>query len=471
MTNRRLRFAVMLGLLGGGPLLWAQHPSEPSPESMPDQGAPSVFNHSDTSRYLLGGQANIIFQAHAPFHSPYEGTNSFLSRGEYKTSMIGTFYSAYELNPNPRYATDGIFDVEVAGGRGDSEALGLAGFTNLDVVRNPSLGSTPYLARYEIHQVIGLTDKLTEVSRSSFSLQPALPERRIEMWVGRMSLPDLLDLNPVGTDSHLQFLNWSVDNTGSWDYAANTRGYTDALVLEYTDHDFTGRYAIAAMPTVANGIDLDYAFHRASGQNIELELRGGPGTHFNQLGRKGALRLEGFVNHANMGDYRQQNILFTKGVTATPDITAHPLQSTVKYGVSANFDQEISNNGRVWGQFGWNEGQHESYAYTEIDQTIAFGGDYAMGKFGRLNDKIGLTFVSNAIKRDHQWYLAHGGLGFLLGDGKLNYAREDIVEAYYNYHAWKGVYYAFDEQFVAHPGYNNDRGPVMVESVRMHVDF
>jgi high affinity Mn2+ porin len=79
--------------------------------------------------------------------------------------------------------------------------------------------------------------------------------------------------------------------------------------------------------------------------------------------------------------------------------------------------------------------------------------------------------VSNAIKRDHQWYLAHGGLGFLLGDGHLNYAREDIVEAYYNYHAWKGVYYAFDEQFVAHPGYNNDRGPVMVESVRMHVDF
>jgi high affinity Mn2+ porin len=467
-----LKMIVFLGLLGvGAGVSWAQHPSEPSPESMPDQGAPTIFSHSDTSRYLVGGQANIIFQAHAPFHSPYEGTNSFLSRGEYKTSMIGTLYTAYELNANPRFATDGIFDVEVAGGRGDSEALGIAGFTNLDVVRNPSLGSTPYLARYEIHQVIGLTDKLTEVSRSAFSLQPALPERRIEMWVGRMSLPDLLDLNPVGTDSHLQFLNWSIDNTGSWDYAANTRGYTDALVLEYTDRDFTGRYCIAAMPTVANGIDLDYAFHRASGQNMELELRGGPGTHFDQLGRKGAIRVEGFVNHANMGDYRQQNILFAKGVTATPDITAHPLQTTVKYGLSANFDQEVTNNGRVWAQFGWNEGQHESFAYTEIDQTIAFGGDYMMRKFGRDDDKIGLTFVSNAIKRDHQWYLAHGGLGFLLGDGHLNYAREDIVEAYYNYHAWKGVYYAFDEQFVAHPGYNNDRGPVMVESVRMHVDF
>jgi hypothetical protein len=454
--------------LGSG---WAQHPSEPSPESAPDQGAPTVFDHSDTSRYLLGGQANIIFQAHAPFHSPYAGTNSFLSRGEYKTSLIGTIYSGFELNPNPRFATDAIFDVEAAGGRGLSEALGLAGFTNLDVVRNPNLGSKPYLARYEIHQVVGLSDRLVESSRNSFSLQPALPDVRLEMWVGRMSLPDLIDLNSVGTDSHLQFLNWSIDNTGSWDYAANTRGYTDALVLELTVRDLTGRYAIAAMPTVANGIDLDYAFHRASGQNVELELRGGPGTHFNPLKRKGAVRVLGFVNHANMGDYRQQNQLFLAGKTSTPNITEHPLQTTVKYGVGTNFEQEVSNNGRVWGQFGWNEGQHESYAYTEIDQTIAFGGDYQMRKFGRDNDKLGLTFVTNAIKRDHQWYLSHGGLGFLLGDGHLNYAREDIVEAYYNYHAWKGVYYAFDEQFVAHPGYNQDRGPVMVESVRMHVDF
>ena len=466
------RSALLIGLALGVPCLSAaQHPSQPSPESAPDQGAPTMFPHSDLTRYLIGGQANIIFQAHAPFHSPYQGTNSFLSRGEYKTSLIGTIYTGYELNPNPKYATDGIFDVEAAGGRGLSEALGIAGFTNLDVVRNPNLGSTPYLARYEIHQVIGLSDNLVESSRNSFSLQPALPERRIELWLGRMSLPDLLDLNSVGTDSHLQFMNWSIDNDGAWDYAANTRGYTDALVTEYTDHDFTARYALAAMPTVANGIDLDYALRRASGQNVELELRGGPGTRFNQLGRKGAVRILGFVNHANMGDYRQQINLFLNHGTPTPDITAHSPRTTVKYGIGTNFEQAVSNTGRLWGQFGWNEGQHESFAYTEIDQTVTVGGDYGMARFGRLDDKAGITFVSNAIKRDHQNYLKLGGLGFLLGDGKLNYAREDIVEAYYNYHAWRGVYYAFDEQFIAHPGYNKDRGPVLVESVRMHVDF
>ena len=459
-------------VLAGGGSAMAQHATEPSPASTPDQGAPTMFPHTETGRYLVGGQANIVFQAHAPFHSPYSSTNSLLSRGEYKTSLIGTVYTGFQIVKSPRFSTDAILDFESAGGRGISEALGLAGFTNLDVVRNPNLGSKPYLARYEIHQVLGLSEKQVETSRTAFSLPTSLPERRLEFWVGRMSLPDLLDLNSVGTDSHLQFLNWSIDNNGAWDYAANTRGYTDGLVLEYTDHDFTGRYGIAAMPTVANGIDLDYAFHRASGQNVELELRRGPAFFYQGLKqRKGAVRLLGFVNHANMGMYRTQNALFLSGMGTHPEITAHAPASTVKYGVGFNFEQEVSANGRVYGQIGWNEGQHESYAYTEIDQTFAVGGDYSMKGHGRPDDKLGLTFVTNAIKRDHQAYLGLGGYGFLLGDGRLNYAREDIVEGYYNLHAWKGVYYALDGQFIAHPGYNQDRGPVLVESVRMHVDF
>ena len=468
--KRLLPLAACLGM-AAAPVL-AQHPTEPTPSSAPDQGAPTIFPHSDSTRYLLGGQANIIFQAHGPFQSPYEGQNSFLSRGEYKTSLIGTIYTGFQLIPNKRFQTDGLLDIESAGGRGLSEALGLAGFTNLDVVRNPNLGSTPYLARYEIHQVVGLTDTMVDSSRTAFSLGTSLPERRFEFWIGRMSLPDLIDLNSVGTDSHLQFMNWSIDNNGAWDYAANTRGYTDAAVAEYTDGDFTARYALAAMPIVANGIDLDYALRRSSGQNVELEYREGPAWLMPSMARrKGAIRILGFVNHANMGDYREQNIKFLEGLTPTPEITAHTPASTMKYGVGANFEQEVSDNGRIYSQFGWNEGEHESFAYTEIDQTIAVGGDYAMKQFNRPNDKFGLTFVTNAIKRDHQWYLAHGGLGFLLGDGKLNYAREDIVEGYYNVHAWKGIYYALDGQFIEHPGYNQDRGPVLVESVRMHVDF
>ena len=416
-------------------------------------GAPSapltIFPHPDTARYLLSGQANIVFQADPGFHSPYEGTNSFIGRGEYKTSLIGTIYSGFKLIANPRHETDGIFDLESAGGRGLSEALGLAGFSNLDVVRNPNLGSKPYMARVQLHQTIGFTDKLVDQQRTQFSLATKVPERRLDLRVGKMSLPDVLDLSGPGSDSHLQFLNWTADNNGAWDYAADTRGYTYAAVAEYDDKDWSARYALGLMPTVANGIDLQWNLRRASGQNVELEYRKTPFAlllpHLVSPERKGTVRLLGYVNHANMGDYRDQNRIALQlrsfgHPTATPDITAHPLQTTMKYGVGLNFEQELTQDLRVFGRFGWNEGQHESYAYTEVDQSFQLGGDLSGARWGRVNDKIGIVGISNAIKRDHQLYLALGGLGFILGDGALSYAREDILESYYTAHNWRGLY-------------------------------
>lgn len=441
----------------------------------------TMFPHNDGSRYLLAGQANIIFQSHPPFHSPYEGTNSLLARGEYKTSMVGTLYTGVKVNSNLRYETDAIFDLEEAAGRGVSEALGLAGFTNLDVVRNPNLGRVPYLSRYLIHQTIGLTSKLTDTKRIPYSsLATRVPERRFELWAGKMSLPDVLDVNNPGSDSHLQFMNWTVDNNAAWDYAADTRGYTYAFITEYDDINWSARYALALMPTVANGIDLQWNLHRASGQNVEIEYRKTPfallSRRLNTADRKGAVRLLGYVNHANMGNYHIQieKALYERAhgdPTAVPVITDHPVQSTIKYGVGINFEQELTQDVRLFGRFGWNDGQQESYAYTEVDQTFELGGDLAGDRWGRANDKVGIAGVSNAIKRYHQEYLALGGLGFLLGDGRLNYAREDILETYYNAHNWRGLYTAFDVQLIAHPGYNQDRGPVAMFSIRTHVDF
>jgi high affinity Mn2+ porin len=438
----------------------------------PDAPIPAtIFPHSNASRLYAQGQANIIFQAHGPFHSPYEGDNSLLSRGEYKTSLVGTLFLGAQLVRTPRFDTDFILDYESAGGRGISEALGLAGFTNLDVVRNPNLGSKPYLARIQLHQTIGLTSEQTETPRTQFSLATKVPVRRLDLRVGKMGLPDTFDLNSIGTDSHLQFLNWTVDNNGAWDYAADTRGYTYAAIAEYDDKLWSARYAFALMPTKPNGIDMDWNARRARGENVELELRKGLFSALLPSERKGVIRLLGYVNHANMGVYRDAIKNYQAGLTTTPDIDAHPLSSTVKYGVGLNVEQELTPNLRAFGRFGWNEGQHESYAYTEVDQTIELGADYSMQAHHRPLDKIGLAYVTNAIKRDHQNYLKLGGKGFLLGDGTLNYAREDILEAYYNVHTWRGVFYALDAQYITHPGYNADRGPVLVESVRMHVDF
>ncbi len=439
-----------------------------SPEERQVPNAPDVtmFPHSSTAPWWISGQTNIIFQAHAPFHSPYQGQNSLHGAGEYKTSLLGTLFLGYQPHRNIRYNTDFIADFESTGGRGLSQALGLAGFTNLDVVRNPNLSSKPYLARGEIHQTIGLTNETTEADRGPLSLAAQVPVRRFEFRIGKMSMPDVFDINSVGSDAHLQFTNWTVDNNGAWDYAADTRGYTVAGILEYDERNWSVRYGIAAMPVVANGIDLDWAFSRSSGQNMEFELRKSL-LH----GRKGVTRILSYVNHAHMGSYREAVEAYLNGTDATPQITRHEHFSAVKYGFGWNNEQEITQDFRIFSRFGWNEDQHESFAYTEVGQTVSLGGDLQGIRWGRPVDKIGVAFVSNAIKRDHQNYLKYGGLGFLLGDGDLRYGRENIVESYYNWHTWRGLFFALGLTHVDNPGYNRARGPVWVPSVRMHVDY
>ena len=463
------RFAIPITLA----MLWATSvglaaAQDSQPEDVPRLTmAPTLEN----PRYWISGQANTIAQMHGHLHSPYQGPNSLIDDFELKQSEVATLYLGYELRSNSRYSTDLIVDFENAGGRGISQALGLAGATNLDVVRNPNLSSVPYLARGEIHQVIGLTGNMVEQDRGPLTLASRVPGRRFEIRIGKFALPDSFDTNAVGSDSHLQFTNWTIDNNGAWDYAADTRGYTVGGMLEYDDRAWSARYGIAAMPTVANGNTLDWAFSRASGQNWEFELRKGPLSPLLDPKREGAIRVLAYVNHAHMGDYRKSVEEYLDGRTPTPEITATERFGTVKYGFGFNFEQQLTSNLRIFGRFGWNPDRHESFAYTEVAQTVVFGGDYTGQAWKRPHDRAGLAFVSNAIKRDHQNYLHYGGLGFLLGDGGLTYGRENDTEWYYNAHLWRGFFGMIGGTYIVNPGYNRARGPVYVGTARLHIDF
>ena len=207
-----------------------------------------------------------------------------------------TFFSGYEFTPN----TMAYLDVEEAGWGGISGALGLAGFTNLDVVRNPSLGAQPYIARLMIQQIIPLSKEKMEVERTALSLPTQVPVRRLEIRFGKFSLADFFDLNVGGSDSHYQFLNWVIANNGAWDYAADTRGYTVGAIFDYEDRNWGLRFAEVLMPKVANGPNLDADVARARAENIELELR--PKLLKN---KDTTIRFLNYVNHANMGDYEE----------------------------------------------------------------------------------------------------------------------------------------------------------------------
>ena len=331
-----------------------------------------------------------------------------------------TLFTGLELT----HSTEILFDPEITQGHGISDALGLAGFTNLDVVRNPDLGSAPYIARVMIHQIIPLSRETSAQPRGPLSLLTQLPIRRLEFRAGKMAITDFFDVNAVGGDDHLQFLNWTDVNNGAYDYAADTRGYTYDLMLEYDDRAWAVRFAEGLMPKVANGIQLDWDLRRARAENLEIELR--PRLFAK---KPTAVRLLSYVNHANMGDYREAVALFLAGKTPRPIIEDTRQQGRVKYGFGVNIEQQLTANLRAFARFGWNEGRHESFAYTEVNQALNLGADYRGNRWRRTHDKIGVAFISNAISKDHQEYLRLGGLGFLLGDGNLNYGRENIVES------------------------------------------
>jgi high affinity Mn2+ porin len=443
-----------------------------SPPAVPEtslDGPATLFPHSESSRWWISGQANFITQWHPTFRSPYQGPNSLSPGGQDATSRVLTLLTGVEATNT----TEFLFDVQETGGHGIGEALGLAGFTNLDVVRNPTLSKVPYVARLMVHQIIPLGHAQAPSERTPLSLFTQLPERRIEIRFGKMSLVDFFDVNTYGSDSNFQFMNWTLDNNGAYDYAADTRGFTYAAMFEYDDRHWAARFAEALMPKVANGIHLDANLGRARSENVEIELR-----HAVIPKREGVLRLLGYANHANMGVYSVAIADFLAGRTpcapgaiCRPEITDHPLQTTTKYGFGVNVEQPLTDWLGAFARWGWNEGQHESYAYTEVDQTVLAGVGAQGSKWRRKLDRAGLAFISNGISRDHQQYLALGGLGFLLGDGKLNYGRENIVEGFYTLHLWRGVFSGLDLQHINNPGYNRDRGPVLAVALRLHVEF
>jgi hypothetical protein len=429
-----------------------------------DSGDDTVFAHSETLPWWVSGQVNSIFQWHPSFHAQYSGPNSFEHASEQADSEVATLYMGLALSPS----LEAVADVENSGGSGLSQTLGLAGFTDLDAVRNPSLSPAPYLARLWYRKVIALSDDTISVERTPTSMLTTLPVRRLDIHVGKFDMVDFFDLNSVANDSHTQFMNWTVVNNGAYDYAADTRGYTWGGVIDYEDRWWGARFAEALISKRPNGLTLQKNLQDAHSENYEIEVR----PELIEK-RDTTVRILAFTNFANMGDYHEAIDLFEDGKTPTPEIDDHPMRTTLKYGFGLNAEQEFTDYLRGFARAGWNEGEHESFNYTEVNDTVAFGGDLCGTLWDRPEDKFGVAFVGNGISQRHRQYLADGGLGFLLGDGGLSYGPERIMESYYNFpipvHA--GFFGAIDIQYIDNPGYNRARGPVVVPGMRVHVEL
>jgi high affinity Mn2+ porin len=414
---------------------------------------------------LLGMQATIIYQNMPSFSSPYSGSHSLSSentQGHGHTETYG-IYLGSQIAPS----LQAYLDVEQARGNGVGHAVGLGGITDGDVIRQGSadLGTGPYIARLYLRYLIPLSQENDSLATRGMDQLPGNePGSRIEMKLGKMASTDDFDLNRYANNTRTQFLNWGLINNTAWDFAADTRGYSYGFVVALVEPSWRLAIGTYKMPTTANGSEFDSHLSQARGDNLELTLKP------NQLGT--VVRLLAYHNQARMGNYAE-TVVIGRATSSVPDITADEQPGRSKRGFGVNLEQPLTDDGET-GFFlraGWNDGHTEEFAFTEVDRHLSKGLQVSGIHWGRAADRLGIAYVWHGLSHEHRDYLAAGGSGFLLGDGKLNYGPEQILETYYLVQIGRYAQLTPDFQYIQNPGYNRDRGPAEVYSLRLRLSF
>jgi len=420
-------------------------------------------------RFEWGAQATAFTQTAPTFASTYEGVNSFKSEGSDHpaTTLTLTLYVAARLWNGAWLC----FDPEFAAGNGVGGGAGAAAYPNVEVVRVASINGKPYIARAFLQQVFPLGPTLVpeaaadETPEQKFSPGGERPfgvpavGPRLVVTAGKISLPDVFDTNDFIGDGRHGLGNWALANNGAWDYAADTRGYTWGVTVAWEGGPLAARAGVYGMPSKPNGPEFDHDVSHAHAENAEVEWVFDP-EH------QGAMRLLGYVNHARMGSYDEALAL---GAGSTPDLAPTREPGRRKWGLGFNAQRRVGDGWGAWLRLGWNDGKTETFAYTEIDRTASLGVSRAGDLWGRPNDRVFLAAVVSGLSDAHRRYLAAGGSGFQLGDGKLNYSPEVAAELDYLAAVTRAVGVSLDVQYLAHPGFNADRGPIAVFGLRLHV--
>ena len=409
-------------------------------------------------RFNFHFQETTITQFKPAFSAPYSGMNSLSTSQETQSSITSTLFGAARLWKG----ADAVFDPESSGGSGLSKTTGVAGFPNGETFRVGSASPAIYIARLYLRQTFEWGKEKDTITDDQNQLAGLKSKRYLSITAGKFGMADFFDGNNFSHDPRMQFMNWALMDNGAWDYPANTRGYVLGLYTELGQPDWTLRFALTMVTTEANGAVWDTKIQHANTQTLEYERR------YTAGGQKGTVRIMGFLNNGKFGDYKQaiaQN-------PAAPNVDTTQAYGRHKYGFGISADQFLTSDFGVFAKASYNDGHTETWFFTEIDRSISLGGVLKGTSWKRNDDELGLAFIGNGLSSPHKDYLAAGGYGFIIGDGKLNYSPEMIAELYYKINAFQKKFWLTpDYQFILHPAYNADRGPVNVFSMRVHVEF
>jgi high affinity Mn2+ porin len=403
-------------------------------------------------------QQTTITQYKPSFSALYSGQNSLSTASETQTSITSTLFGTARLWKG----AEAYFNPEISGGAGLSKTLGIAGFPNGETFRVGSADPKIYIARLYFKQNFEWGTEKDTIKDDVNQLAGLKSKRYFSIAVGKFGMSDFFDGNEFSHDPRTQFMNWALMNNAAWDYPANTRGYALGATAELGQPDWTLRFAFTMVTTQANMSTWDAKIGRANTQTLEFEKR------YTIDGQKGTVRLLGFLNNGKFGNYREaiaQN-------PSAPNVDSAQAYGRHKYGFGISADQYLTKDFGVFAKASYNDGHTETWFFTEIDRSLTFGAVLKGTSWKRSDDELGLAFIANGLSADHRDYLAAGGYGFLIGDGGLNYSHELIAELYYKANAFQKKFWITpDYQFILHPAYNADRGPVNVFGIRAHVEF
>ena len=399
-------------------------------------------------------QNTDIVQGNLGFPAKYSGPNSLDSGGEIRETVSLDLFAGARLWRGAEAHADGLLWQ----GFGLSKTLGLEGFPNGEAFRLGTEVPNVTFARLFIRQTIGLGGEQETVEDDQLHLAGKQDVSRLTLTLGKMSVKDIFDNNTYANDPRTQFMNWALMFNGAWDFPADVRGYTIGTMQELTMRSWSLRVASALEPTEANGPTLDTRIAKNRGEVAEWEQR------YSSIKRPGIVRLLGYLNRERAGTFRDAPL-----VDGVADLGPTRRPGTEKYGFGVNLEQEITEDIGAFWRYGWSDGKTEAWAFTQIDRSLS-GGISIDGKlWKRKGDHIGIAGVRNYLSGDQRCFLAQGGLGFIIGDGRLDHYRpESIVEAYYSWNAIKEWTITGDFQYIRNPAYNADRGPVPVGSIRLH---
>ena len=409
-------------------------------------------------------QSTYIWQHQSGFRSPYSGQNSLPASPE----------KAYTFSFTPAFGKrlwDGAelyIDPEIVQGVPLSNNLiGMAGFYNGEITRASGSRLVAYRARLFVRQTWGQGGGQEAVESGMNQLAGMVDRNRIVLTAGFLAPLDIFDNNKYAHDPRTQFMSWCNMTSCAFDYAADARGYSWGVALEDYRGDWVFRFGQFMQPRDPNIVALDWQFFRHYGQNFEIE-------HAHQLmGQPGKVRLLAYRNAVRTGSFADAMASpnFAADSAAGIAATGTVRKEAVKYGVGYNIEQAITPEIGVFSRAMWQDGHYETFAFTEAHRSFSLGASMNGSLWARERDTIGMAYMRNALSGIYRQYLAAGGLGYFIGDGRLNYADEQIVEAYYSIGIAKNLSLTADYQHMRNPAYNADRGPVTIAGFRLHLDY